>query len=172
MANRSLLATAKVGRTHGLDGFVRIESLSGEYEHLANLDEAVIRTREGKEIKVTVDGCRVQAETFLMRFEGYSSPEKARFLSGGVMYITRDRAPKLEEGEYYVADLFDLDMILEDGTSVGKVESVSEGAQALLLQVRNKEGKLFLVPKMDQFVGSIDFEKGTITLLMKELSEV
>ena len=32
-----LLATAKIGKTHGIDGFLRVYSLSGEYSHLKNL---------------------------------------------------------------------------------------------------------------------------------------
>lgn len=171
MARRNLLATAKVGKTHGLKGFLRLESLSGEFEHLEVLDEALIRTKEGKEVEVHVEDTSYHADSFLMKFSGYDSPEKARFLSGGVMYITRDRAPKLEDGEYYIADLFDLEMVLEDGLSVGRVVSVSEGSQAMLLHVQKENGKIFLVPNMKPFIGDIDFEKNTITLLMKEVSD-
>lgn len=171
MARRNLLATAKVGKTHGLKGFLRLESLSGEFEHLEALDEAMIRTKEGKEVKVKVEATAYHTDSFLMKFSGYDSPEKARFLSGGVMYITRDKAPRLEEGEYYIADLFDLDMILEDGKCVGRVISVSEGAQAMLLHVEKDDGRVFLVPNMKPFIGGIDFEKNTITLLMKEVSD-
>lgn len=171
MASRSLLATARIGRTHGLDGFVRVESLSGGYDHLADLDKAEIRTKDGRHLDVEIEDVAERAGSFMMRFKGYESPEKAKFLSGGVMYVTRDRAPALEEGEFYVADLFGLEMILEDGTSVGKVVSVSEGAQSLLLQVDDGNGRIFLVPYMKPFVGDIDFAANTMILMMKELAE-
>ena len=52
---------------------------------------------------------------------------------------------------------------------VGKVESVSEGSQALLLNVRTEDGKIHLVPNLEVFVRRPDFEKKEIELLNKEL---
>ena len=36
-----LLSTATIGKTHGVEGFLRVYSLSGEYAHLKKLREAV-----------------------------------------------------------------------------------------------------------------------------------
>ena len=51
----SLLAAATIGRTHGLDGYLRLYPLSGEIEHLMKLEEAVIRLRDGSEKKVIAE---------------------------------------------------------------------------------------------------------------------
>lgn len=170
MENKSLLATALVGKTHGLNGFLKIVSLSGEYDHLASLDQAEIRTREGRNIKVEVEDVLFHKEDFLMKFSSFSTPEKARVLSGGVMYITRDRAPALEDGEYYIADLYGLKAEVV-GKVVGEICDTSEGSQALLLHIRMADGQIRLVPNMEPFVGIRDFEKGSIEILMPEVLE-
>ena len=46
----TLLASAKVGKTHGVDGFLRIYSLSGEYRHLKKLTSVRLVTKEGKDV--------------------------------------------------------------------------------------------------------------------------
>ena len=163
----SLLTAATIGRTHGLEGYLKVYSLSGEYDHLMRLKECVIAGRDGKERSALVESARSQGDLLLMRFKGYDTPEKARALSGSDLLIRRSDAPELEEGEVYVADLYGL-TVMHDGTAVGEVVDTSEGAQALLLHIR-REGRIHLVPYLPVFISHPDLEKGTIELMMPEL---
>ena len=165
-----LLSTATIGRTHGVEGFLKVYSLSGEYAHLKKLKSAVAVSPDGKEKLLSVSQVRSQGEMFLMQFSGYETPEKARVLSGSVLKVRREDARKLKKGEYYIADLYGLSVIY-DGEKVGVVKDVSEGAQAMLLQVE-REGKIYLVPNISVFVSRPDFQKGEIELLMGDLLEL
>ena len=164
----SLLAAATIGRTHGLDGYLRLYPLSGEIEHLMKLEEAVIRLRDGSEKKVIAESIRLVSGDALIRFRGYDTPEKARALAGGVLLIERSQAPVLDEGEFYVADFYGLDVI-SDGVKAGTIEDTSEGAQAIMLHIRCNDGRIRLVPYLPVFLSHPDFDKGTIELLMPEL---
>lgn len=164
-----LLSTAKIGKTHGVEGFLRIYSLSGEYSHLKKLDSCIVRFPDGSENTLDVESIRIQGDLFLYRFKGYDSPEKARKLSNGIIMIPRQKAPKLEKGEYYVADLYGMDVISE-GDRVGVVLSVSDGPQALLLEVeRISDKKRFMVPLLDVYIANVDIKNNTLDLLMSEL---
>ena len=163
----SLLSAATVGSTHGLKGHLKVYSLSGDYDHLMDLDECILALKDGGEKRVRVEEARFSGNLFLMRFSGYDTPEKARCLTGSILRIRRDQAMPLEEGELYVADLYGLDVIA-GGQKAGVVESTSEGAQALYLHVRTEQG-IRLVPFLPVYVGDIDMEKRTIELLMPEL---
>ena len=164
----SLLAAATIGRTHGLDGYLRLYPLSGEIEHLMKLEEAVIRLRDGSEKKVIAESIRLVSGDALIRFRGYDTPEKARVLAGGVLFIERSQAPELGEGEFYVADFYGLDVI-SDGVRAGTIEDTSEGAQAIMLHIRCNDGRIRLVPYLPVFLSHPDFDKGIIELLMPEL---
>ena len=164
----SLLAAATIGRTHGLDGYLRLYPLSGEIEHLMKLEEAVIRLRDGSEKKVIAESIRMVSGDALIRFRGYDTPEKARALAGGVLLIERSQAPELDEGEFYVADFYGLD-VTSDGVKAGTIEDTSEGAQAIMLHIRCNDGRIRLVPYLPVFLSHPDFDKGTIELLMPEL---
>ena len=164
----SLLAAATIGRTHGLDGYLRLYPLSGEIEHLMKLEEAVIRLRDGSEKKVIAESIRLVSGDALIRFRGYDTPEKARVLAGGVLLIERSQAPELGEGEFYVADFYGLDVI-SDGVKAGTIKDTSEGAQAIMLHIRCNDGRIRLVPYLPVFLSHPDFDKGTIELLMPEL---
>lgn len=166
--DKAFLATATVGRTHGVEGFLRLVSLSGETRHLRRLSSCVLVTKEKKELDVEIESVKSLADSLLVRFRGYETPEKARLLSGSVMYIDRKDAPKLRKGEVYVADLFGLSVECEKSV-VGKVEFVSDGAQAMFLNVRRNDGEMRIIPYLPVYVGRPDLEKGSIELLMKEL---
>ncbi|MBO8435523.1 MAG: 16S rRNA processing protein RimM [Spirochaetes bacterium] len=165
-----LLSTATIGRTHGVEGFLRVYSLSGEYAHLKKLKSAVAVFPDGREKLLSVLQVRTQGDNLLMKFSGYETPESARLLSGAVLKVKREDARKLKKGEYYIADLYNLSVIY-NGEAIGVIRSVSEGAQAMLLNVE-RNGKIYLVPNLPVFVSRPDFEKGTIELLMGELVDL
>ena len=167
----TLLASAKVGKTHGVDGFLRIYSLSGEYRHLKKLTSVRLVTKEGKELFLDVESVRSDGDLFLMRFNGFETPEKARNLSQSILYIPREAAPRLKKGEYYVADLYGME-VLCDQKRVGVVEDTVEGAQALMLVVRkDQDGKTYFVPNLPVYVSDIDIESNTLVLLAPFLLE-
>ena len=108
---------------------LKIYPLSGEYDHLLHLDEAFLELRSKERVKVTVKDTKMHQDAVLMRFNEYPDREKAKVLSGSVMYIDRSKCPPLEEGEYYIADLYGMSVVYQ-GKEVGVVEDTSEGAQA------------------------------------------
>ncbi len=168
MERKTVLATATIGRVHGVDGFLKIYPFSGEVDHLISLDEAELVLRTKERIKVTVKDTMMHQDDLLMRFAEYPTREKAKMLSGSTMYIPRDKCPPLEEGEYYIADLYGMGMYYE-GERVATVVETSEGAQALLLHAKTADGKVFLVPNMKPFVLKVDTGSNQIILGMKEV---
>lgn len=167
-----LLEAATIGKTHGYDGFLRIYSLSGETEHLRKLKRCTVRTAEGEELKLDVELVIEKSDLLLMKFSGYPTPEKARLLVRSTILIERENAEKLKEGEYYVADLYNMD-VLVDGKKVAVVEYTMDGAQSLLLSARrNDNGKSYLIPLLDVFVTDVSPENNTLTLLRKELIDL
>ena len=164
-----LLSTATIGKTHGLEGFLRVYSLSGEVSHLKKLDSCIVSLPDGSEKCLEIEAIKSNGDLFLMKFKGYDAPETARALSKGVMKIPREKAPKLKKGEYYIADLYNMD-VMSDGQKLGEIVSTAEGAQALLLEVRSiRDGKIHIVPLLDVYVGPVDVKANTLELLVPEL---
>ena len=167
-----LLASATIGKTHGVEGFVRVYSLSGETAHLKKLKSCVARTSEGEELSLSIDNVKELGDYLLMKFTGYENPEKARFLVKATILIPREDAPQLKDGEYYVADLYGMDVIY-DGRKVGRVEYTMEGAQALLIAVRRLDNEReYLVPDLPVYVTDISPENNSLVLLYPELLEL
>ena len=88
----NLIASARLGRTHGVRGYMRLDSFSGLYEHFEKLDECVIQTKENKRIKLEIEDIAYHADSVLIKFKGVDTPEKARLLSQSVLYVDRSKA--------------------------------------------------------------------------------
>lgn len=167
-----LLECATVGKTHGTDGYVRVYSLSGEYAHLKKISSCLVRLPSGEELALTVEDAVKRGDLFLMKFSEYPTPEKARFLAKSSILIKREDAPKLKKGEFYVADLYGMDVMCE-GKKVGTVKCTAEGGQALLLVVmRTDNGKEYLVPNLPQFVSNISLEDNCLSVVNPQLLDL
>lgn len=167
-----LLKTATIGKTHGTDGSLRVYSLGGEYSHLKKLDSCRVKLVNGEELTLSIEKASFSGEIFLIKFKGYDSPEKARFLSRGVIMIERDKAPRLKKGEFYVADLYNMDVIY-NGNKVAVVEYTAEGGQALLLSMRRSDNnKEYFVPLLPVYVTNISIENNSLELIFPSLLEL
>ena len=127
------LATGVLKGPHGIQGFIKLHSYSGTYEHLMGLRAVLLRNKEAQR-EYQIDEIKPSGNQILIRFEGIHTPEQARTLNGWEVWIPREASPSCEPGEYYVADLAGC-TLLYDGIAVATVEAIIDGPQALLLEV-------------------------------------
>lgn len=185
-----LLVTGVVRSAHGLDGYVKVESSSGEVEHFAGLSEVVLRAGRlpdsgdaGKRYEIeAVEG---SAECLLVKFRGVDTPEQAKRLAGFSILVPRDKACPLTSGEYYVSDLCQC-VLMYKGTPLGTITDVLEGGAGDLLEVTLSDGSVpegnvakaarsgnetRLVPFRKEFVGNVDIKAKTVELMHRWILE-
>lgn len=165
---KQVLATGKVKSTFGINGKVKVFSYSGDTDHFFKLTKVVLE-KNGRSREAEIENVERQFGELLVKFRGIDTPEDAKTLTGCDILVPREQASKLKNGEVYAADLIGM-KLLYDNQEVAVVVSTSEGSQALLMEVEDKNGKHFIIPLLrDVFVESPNVEEGTIRLLMKEL---
>jgi len=157
-----LLAVGAVRQAHGTGGEVRVQSFSGETEHLLRLGEVTLR-KGGAERKVAVETVRPAPPDVLMKFAGIDDREMAQSIAGWELWVDRSRAAPLAEGEYYAVDLCRCG-VYAGAERVGEVTAVCETGHAPLLEVRTGDGRTVMVPFTDHFVGEVDVAAGRVEL--------
>jgi 16S rRNA processing protein RimM len=156
------LAIGVVGRAHGIHGFFRVKSFSGETAHFLSLKEISLH-QAGKSIDCVVESCRDQGAGVLLKLKGIDTPEAAAKYSSWEIIVPREKACPLGKNEYYITDLC-LCSVLSGDRVVGTVRSVIEGLQNDLLEIVNEKGVSFIVPFVDEHVGSVDLVERTVEL--------
>ncbi|MDR1867114.1 MAG: ribosome maturation factor RimM [Treponema sp.] len=160
--------TAIVGSPFGLEGFVKVRSLSGEVEHFQRLQSVIVRYN-GTEHEYFIEKCVLLGATVTLKFVGIDSPEQLKAISGGEILVDRDHAAPLGDGEWYINDLIDLKILNQDGTVYGTVYACMDGGGGTLLELSLTDGSKRFVPFRNEFIGTIDLEKKTAILLVPEV---
>ena len=156
-----------VGAPFGLEGFVKVKSLSGEIEHLLKLKSATLR-QNGKERVLAVEESVPNGDAIVMRFAGFNSPEAAKALAGAELIVSREEAAVLKPDEFYVEDLKGLAVLApaagESPQILGHINAIIEGGGGDLAEITLNSGKLKLVPFLKEFFSDFDIENRRVTL--------
>ena len=171
------LITGRVRGTFGLEGFIKIESCSGEYEHFLNLKEIKLQLpskgteTQSPELFYQVEECVVRNADALLKLRGIDSPEAAKKLHGADILVPRDMACPLERGEFYINDLCN-SVLVYKGNSVGTIADVVEGGGGLLLEVSEAAtGRTVYIPFRSQFIGKINIPAKQVELMHRWILE-
>lgn len=157
------LATAVLGKAHGVHGFIKVHTYSAEHDHI-QVGQTLILKEEGQQRPLVVTERKLNGSMLLVRFEGIDNREEVRKLTGKELWLSRHEAAPLDEDEFYVSDLIGCDL-LHQGQIVGKVIGSFEGSQALLLEITLPQGEIRLVPFMEPYIGTTDVKGKSIELL-------
>jgi 16S rRNA processing protein RimM len=161
MVERFTLGLA--GAPFGLEGFVKIHSLSGEYEHLARLDAVTLRQEEEERV-FEVEARIPLTRGLAIKFKGIDSPEAAKRLGGARLISDRSRAAPLGPDEWYIEDLRGIAVRLPDGGLAGRITDIVEGGGGNLAEIQLQSGELKFIPFRKEFLRDIDLEKGSAVL--------
>ena len=157
-----LLAVGQIKTSHGLKGYLKVKSLSGEFEHLLGLKKVYI----GVISKLTafeVEDVRAVSGAALLKLAGIDHREAAAAYRGQIVWADRGGASALGEEEYYVADLQGCRVYQRDSL-IGSVLAVPEGSGGEFLEVESLTGERLIIPFSKHFVGKVEVKDRRIEL--------
>jgi 16S rRNA processing protein RimM len=153
------LVVARIGRAHGIRGEVTVEVRTDEPE-LRLGPGAVLATEPAATGPLTIATGRVHSGRLLLRFEGVSDRTAAEGLRNTLLIAEIDPEERPEDpDEYYDHQLVDLDVVLADGTPVGRITEISHLPSQDLFIVERPDGSEAMIPFVAEIVASIDLEE-------------
>ncbi len=156
------LEAGQIVNTHGVRGAVRIKPWSDDAEFLRLFDRFFIDGRE-----VAVRSSTVHKGMLLCELAGVETIEQAIALKGKTVFIDRDDVT-LEEGRYFVQDLLGLRVIDETRGELGKIADVLNLPASDVYVVKSGDGREWMIPVVEEFVGDVDLEAGTVQVRIIE----
>ena len=123
----------KVGRVHGVSGWVRLKSYTAPPDNILNYP--LLRAElNGTLSTLEIDASRRQPKGLLVHFAGYDSPDVSRALTGKEVWVTSSELPDLESGTFYWYELVGLEVTNLQGEILGTVSGLLEtGANDVLV---------------------------------------
>ncbi len=159
---QAFIEAGRITSTHGVHGEVKIEVWLDTPEDLKHYRRIFI---DGQEIKLL--SVRQQNRFVIVKLHQIDDINAAQPLKGKTVYIARGDAP-LPPGGYFLQDLLDAKVVLEDGSPVGVLTEILERPANNVYVVTAPDGKEILIPVVPAFIIRADAENGIVTVRLLE----
>ena len=162
-----LVRVGVIANTHGIRGEVKVFPTTDEKERFKDLKKVILDM--GKEQKVLeIQSVRFFKNLVILKFKGIDNINDIEMYKGKDLLVTREDAVPLEEGEYFIADLLDLDVYSDEDEKIGVLYDVMQTGANDVYVVKTEEGKEILLPAIDECILDIDLEESRMTVHIME----
>ena len=165
--------------THGVRGEVKVFPTTDDVKRFDKLKKVYldysvkgVRGTIKKEcIELEIGGVKYFKQFVILKFKGIDNINDIEKYKGMDLYVTREDAIPLEEGEYYIADLIGLEVFDEDDNAIGKVSDVLQtGANDVYIVKGNADykNKEIMIPAIKQCILDINLEENKMKVHLLE----
>jgi len=106
-----------------------------------------------------IEGMRPYREQALLKLKGVDDPESARALNGMAVQVPVAEAVPLAVGHYYVHEIEGLEVLTEEGESLGVIAEVLFAGGNPIYVTQGPRGEV-LIPRLEGVVRQVDLEAG------------
>ncbi len=152
------LRVGVITTTHGLKGEVKVYPTTDSPERFLELDEVILRMAN-IEKTLNIENVRFFKQMVIVKFKGLNRIEDVENFRQAELYVSRENAAHLEEGEYYIGDLIGMEVFTEDGKPFGTLKDVMEtGANDVYIIDSIEHGEV-LVPVIKDCILDVNIEE-------------
>ncbi len=161
---RELVPMGHISGVHGVGGWLKIFSLTDPREAIFEYQPWLV----GEQLEtVQIEQGKRHGKHLIAMLENIRDREQAESLVNQQIAVFRDQLPKLGEEEFYWTDLVGLIVQLEDGTSLGTIQSMLATGANDVMVVRGElqSERERLIPFVTgQYVKSVDLDVGLVVV--------
>lgn len=156
------LRVGVISSTHGVKGEVKVYPTTDDPMRFKELKQVLLDT--GKDLKpLEIEGVKFFKQMVILKFKGIDDINDIEKYRNRDLLVTRENAVKLEEGEYFIADLIDCEVFTDTGDRLGLLTEVLTSAANDVYIVKTDKGKDVLLPVIDECILDIDVENKKVT---------
>ena len=164
----NLLQVGVISSMHGVHGKVKVFPTTSDANRYKSLKEVKLDTgskmNESDMITLKLKGVKFFKQFVIVKFEGYDNPNDIEKYKGKPIYVTRENAVKLAKDEYFVADLYGIDVFEDNGEKLGELTDVIETGSNDVYTVKCVDGTELLLPAIKQCILEVDIENRKMTV--------
>lgn len=155
------LVIGKILKPHGVRGEVRVRPLTDDPARFSWLEKVYLG--EDALEPLTVETVRFHKELVLVKFVELDGRDTVADLHGQLLLVAMEDAVPLEEGEYYLHQLYGLAVYSDEDVYLGELVNIIETGANNVFEVEGEDGKMILLPDIPSVIADIDFENGRLT---------
>ena len=156
MKKHSAIIIGKIVSTHGIKGWVVIQSYSYPSQNIRNYN-TFLHIKNRKEC-IKIINLKIMPKKIIIKIESYDDINSSESLVGKNILIESSDIPALKKGEYYWKDIEGLEVYTTKDFYIGSVDFIfNNGAIDIIAIKQNKE--LVYIPYINDRIEVIPNEK-------------
>lgn len=164
-----LLQVGVIASTHGIRGEVKVFPTTDDAGRFKKLKEVILDTGNEKKL-LTVAGVKFFKQFVILKFREFDSINEVEQYRKRPLYVTREQAVPLEEGEFFIADLIGISVYDEDRSLLGTLKDILQTGANDVYIVETPEHTELLLPAIRECIRSVDLtDRSMIIHRMKGL---
>lgn len=157
------LRVGVITTTHGLKGEVKVFPTTDDIKRFEYLKQVYLDT--GKEyLPLIIERIKYFKQFVILKFKDIDDINDIEKYKSKDLMIPRDEAIELEEDEYFIYDLLDSSVFLEDGTKLGVLTEILSSAANDVYVVKTIDNKEILLPSIKECILDVDTANKRITV--------
>lgn len=157
-----MLIVGSICGIYGVRGWVKLFSHTKPRENILSYQPLYLKLGGKWQARKLITG-RVQGKGVVAQFEGVDDREQVRELLDVEIAIARSQLPKPAKDEYYWTDLIGLEVVTDQGESLGKIDHLFETGANDVIAVKGDRERLIPFVQGD-VIKEIDLEGGKMTV--------
>ena len=156
---KDTLTIGKITGAHGIYGELKIYPMTDEAERFYDLEYFLC---EGKKYDIQI--VRIHKQSVLIQTAQIQDRTAAEKMRGKMIEIYRKDAVELEEGQFFIEDLKDLEARDRNSDKTMTLVDVLRAGGADVLVFKNSGGKEYMMPFLIEYVDEVNLNDGYITV--------
>ena len=164
------LMIGEITKPQGVRGEVKIRPCTCDPDRFDGLETVYVKRGEAY-APMNIHVNRLSGDAVFASVEGVTDRDQAEKLRGTLIYIDRAHAVALDDDTTFLADLYGLRGLTDDGRDLGELTDVMQPGGNDVYVFKGPLGEV-LVPALKSAVLAVDLERGEMRLDGRRLDEV
>ena len=151
----------------GIKGEMKVYPQTDDPKRFKSLKKVFIENN-GSYDRYDIESVKMSLPLVILKFKGIDTPEEVRRYKQTDIYVCREDAVPLNEGEHYTADLMGMRVIDDEGTDRGILTDIIETGANDVYEITGEDGKKFLLPAIKDCVLDVDIYENIMKIHILE----
>lgn len=152
-----------ISSTHGVRGEVKVFPTTDDVNRFKKLKTVLLDT-ENELLSLEIEAVKFFKQFAILKFKGYDDINDIEKYKGKSLLVTRENAVKLEEDEYFVADLIGVQVVSDDGALKGSLKDVIGTGANDVYVIDLEDGRELLLPAIKECILEVSLENNKMKI--------
>lgn len=159
------LMVGVIANTHGVRGEVKVYPTTDDVNRFKKLKEIYMGDEKAP---LHIQSVKFQKNMVILGFKEYTSLNEVEGLRNKELFVDRAHAVKLQKDEYFISDLIGMEVVTDEGKTLGEVQDVLQTGANDVYVVKTTDGNEVLLPAIKECVLNVDMNERVMSVHIME----